>query len=247
MQHNRANGDLTSGVSEPEALLTRRERLRAERLQQNAVPARISLRAGAVTVAVAALLSWAAVSWVTGRSETAELPEAPALDSTAEHRPLERPEGPEEEAAAVLLVHVAGAVAQPQVVELEPGDRVADAVQAAGGFTEEAAQHGLNLAAEAQDGSLIYVPTADELASGENLPPFGASTESSPGQEEALININTAEAGQLEQLPGIGPALAERIITYRETNGEFSSLEELAAVSGIGPAIIENIADQVTW
>ena len=246
MQPDPPRGELSRDASDPQALLSRRERLRAERLQQHAAPARISLRAGAVTVAVAALLSWAAVSWVTGRPETAELPEPPTLDSTAEQRPQERPGGSGEESPAVVVVHVAGAVAQPQVVELEPGDRVADAVEAAGGFTEEAALHGLNLAAEAQDGSLVYVPTTEELASGDHPPPTGG-TEDAAGQESAVININTAEAGQLEQLPGIGPALAQRIITYRESHGGFSSLEELAAVSGIGPAIIENIAEQVTW
>ncbi|WP_150462857.1 ComEA family DNA-binding protein [Nesterenkonia ebinurensis] len=255
MQENRFSEDF--GAADPDSgqLLTRRDRLRAERMRDHAAPARIGLRAGAVAVVVVAALSWTSVSWVTGRGGTEPLPDPPGLDSSSEIRPREHPgnagaDSSEDgtQAPSTVMVHVAGAVTEPQVVELVPGARAADAVDAAGGLTDEAARHGINLAAEVQDGSLIYVPTEQELESGDHPPATGNGEDQSgeAGQAE-LINLNTAEAAQLEKLPGIGPALAERIITYRQANGEFSSLEELAAVSGIGPAILENIADQVTW
>lgn len=256
-------------------LLSRRERLRADRQAAHAAPGRIRLRMGAVVVIIAALLSWLIVSWLTGADSSGEaLPESAELDSSATQRPAERPAqtstetsdsgqglsphepGPQEtgpqdagtEDRAPVVVHVAGAVEHPQVVEVEAGARAADAVEAAGGLTEDAAAEGVNLAAQAVDGSFIWVPTAEELSADAPGPP-AASGQHEAGQPEKQgpINLNTASAQELEELSGIGPALAERIISYRETNGGFSSLNELAAVSGIGPAVIENIADDVDW
>ncbi len=230
-----------------EELITRRERLRTQRQAEYSAPARIRLRLGAVAVALVALLSWITVSWISHRSVAEPVSDAVPLEAAS-------PQGEEGESAAeeteALIVHVAGAVRDPRVIQLEPGDRVIDAVEAAGGLTEDAAPDGVNLAAAAQDGTLIFVPTAEELESGD-APPVaegGPETSSIAGaQQDGVVNLNTADAAELEQLPGIGPALAERIMTYRETNGEFNSLEELAAVSGIGPAILENIVDDVTW
>lgn len=234
---------------EPEDdLLTRRERLRLQRQIDHAAPARINLRISAVIVVLVGLLSWILISWLTRSTDTTEtLTEVVPLEA-ASLSP--QPENLEDQAPDVLIVHVAGAVNDPQVVELEPGDRVIDAVEAAGGITEEAAPQGINLAAAAEDGTLIFVPTADELETGE-LP---SAAVDAPGAshlagtpEQAAINLNTADAAELQQLPGVGPAIADRIIAYREANGSFGALEELAAVSGIGPAILENIADDVTW
>lgn len=246
---------------------SRRDRLRAQRQAEHSAPGRIRLRIGAVVVLLAALLSWLMVSWLSsGASSSQELP-APAVSETreasgtSEDRPLEQPghdpeneagpESPEssEDTGVPLVVHVAGAVSDPQVVQLEPGSRVIDAVEAAGGLTSDAAPEGVNLAAAVEDGSLIWVPTQQQLEEGV-APPAGetsAEAGSAPADSSALINVNTADASQLEELPGIGPALAERIITHRESHGEFGSLEELAAVSGIGPAVLENIADLVEW
>lgn len=228
-----------------EELLTRRERLRLHRQEEHSAPARISLRAGAVVVVLVGLLSWITVSWVTSRSDTEPLSEVVPLQE-ASIEPIEDQPGGED--PAVLIVHVAGAVKNPQVVQLEPGDRVIDAVEAVGGMTDGAAPEGINLAAAAEDGTLIFVPTAEELESGD-VPSAAAGAEGGGASAEQgpTVDINTAEAAELEQLPGIGPALADRIITYRETHGAFSAFEELAAVSGIGPAILENIVDDVTW
>lgn len=245
-------------TEEDAELLSRRERRRELRAQSNASPARIRIGVGAAAVLLCGAASWLLISWLLPGGEPAqELPEVPAAqnsafdgqpdasappDSAPPHQgsPTEAPPG-----EPMVVAHVAGAVAEPQVVELEPGARVLDAVEAAGGLRDDAAAHGINLAAEAQDGELIWVPTTQELEEGA-APPVA---EQGAGADDGgtPINLNTADAAQLEELPGIGPALAERIIAHRQSHGDFGALEELAAVSGIGPAILENIVDEVTW
>ncbi len=165
---------------------------------------------------------------------------------------------PGTEGVGESVVHVSGAVKHPGVVELPPGARVHEAIKAAGGMTKEADPGGLNLAAPVQDGTLIWVPTPEELKGGAGPPeqaqnlapgagqPPGQTGSSAEGPAE-LINLNTADAQTLDELPGIGPALSERIIAHRETNGPFGSLEELAAVSGIGPVILADVEGLVTW
>lgn len=165
---------------------------------------------------------------------------------------------PGTEGVGESVVHVSGAVKHPGVVELPPGARVHEAIEAAGGMTKEADPGGLNLAALVQDGTLIWVPTPEEVERGAGPPgqaqnlapgagqPPGQTGSSAEGAAE-LINLNTADAQTLGELPGIGPALSERIIAHRETNGPFGSLEELAAVSGIGPVILADVEGLVTW
>ncbi len=125
-----------------------------------------------------------------------------------------------------IVVHVTGAVMSPGVYELPDGSRVVDAIQAAGGFAEGAADEHLNLAAKLSDGQRIRVPWLSEIKEGEG---------------KVLININTATAAQLQSLPGIGPAIAQRIVEYREKSGPFSRAEDLMKVSGIGPKVFANI------
>ncbi|MDR1799926.1 MAG: ComEA family DNA-binding protein, partial [Bifidobacteriaceae bacterium] len=124
---------------------------------------------------------------------------------------------PSQEVAAqpVWVVYVAGAVAQPGVVELAPGSRVVDAVDAVGGALAAADLSGLNLAAPVVDGQMIYVPLPGET------PPAGAGGGAAPGETSAgsgaaLVNVNTANADELTALPGIGPVLAGRLVAYRE-------------------------------
>lgn len=242
--------------AEHQQLLSRRDRLRAQRQAAHSAPARVRLRLGAVIVIIAALLSWLLVSFLSSATSSGEaLPEPPRLEDSSSERPVEHPEAAQQspgseadvDPAEPVVVHVAGAVREPQVVEIEAGARTAEAIEAAGGLTEDAAAQGLNLAAEITDGSYIWVPTVEEFDEGAPGPPAAAEPEAGQGAQDAPININTSGAEQLEELSGVGPALAERIISYRETNGGFSSLDELAAVSGIGPSIIENIADDVDW
>ncbi|MTI95626.1 MAG: hypothetical protein FH749_09070 [Firmicutes bacterium] len=132
------------------------------------------------------------------------------------------------EADASVLVHVAGAVNNPGVYELTYGARVQDALAAAGGIKSEGNADTLNLAAYVFDGQKIYVPALQRA-------------EQTESQTNGLININVANLSELQTLPGIGPAIAERIITYREQTGGFSSPEDIMNVDRIGPKTFENI------
>lgn len=130
-----------------------------------------------------------------------------------------------------VSVHVAGAVQQPGVYELPAGSRVTDAIEAAGGPVEGAQPDSINLARQVVDGEQVRMPTQDE--------PDGSVGLSVDGR----ININTATASQLEDLPGVGPVLAGRIVAYREQHGPFASVGALESVSGLGPAIVAGLAD----
>lgn len=168
------------------------------------------------------------------------------------------PNPPEATLPALLVVHVAGQVQAPGVVELPSGSRVVDAVAAAGGATEEADLDLLNLARPLQDGERILVPRPGEVPADTALPPGPASTGATRHPNTgvtgagtapdavALVNINTADAATLDTLPGIGPALAQRIIEWREQHGGFQSVDELDAVSGIGPAVLARLTPLVT-
>lgn len=155
-----------------------------------------------------------------------------------------------------VTVHVAGEVRDPGLVALPVGARVDDALQAAGGPTGKAALDLLNLAAPAVDGSQILVPGPDGLSGGTagadgvgvSLTEGGANSASGGAPEAAgTVNLNTADVTALEQLPGIGPALAGRIVEHRDQVGPFGSLKDLDAVSGIGPAMMERLDGLVTW
>ncbi|MGZ4114500.1 MAG: helix-hairpin-helix domain-containing protein [Actinomycetota bacterium] len=141
--------------------------------------------------------------------------------------------------AAPLIVDVAGAVRKPGVYQFQEGDRVVDAIQAAGGPTGKASLEALNLAAPLTDGVQILVPGAAPAGA----PPPPGAVGSGPA---TLININTASATELEALPGIGEVIAQRIVDYRTQNGPFTSVDGLLDVSGIGDAILGDIHDLVT-
>lgn len=128
---------------------------------------------------------------------------------------------------ATLLVHVAGAVARPGVVELPANARVIDAIDRAGGISEDAVLEGVNLARVLFDGEQIVVPRL-----GDEAPSSGA---------EGPISISQADSATLQTLPRIGPATAERIIAWREAHGPFRSVEDLLAITGIGPATLEGL------
>jgi competence protein ComEA len=141
--------------------------------------------------------------------------------------------------AVTLIVDVAGEVKQPGVYEFAEGDRVIDAIERAGGQLPKADLSLLNLAAPLTDGTQILVPKSGPPGA---VVPGGGTVGSSSG----LININSASATELETLSGIGEVLAATIIEYREQNGPFASVDDLMDVSGIGPATLEEIRDQVT-
>lgn len=138
-----------------------------------------------------------------------------------------------------IIVDVAGEVAEPGVYEFNEGDRVIDAIERAGGQLPKADLSLLNLAAPLTDGTQILVSKAGPPGV---VVPGGGTVGSSGG----LININSASATELETLSGIGEVLAATIVEYREQNGPFASVDDLMDVSGIGPATLEEIRDQVT-
>ncbi len=140
---------------------------------------------------------------------------------------------------APILVHVSGAVTNPGVYALEPGSRVKDALQIAGGTHPEANTQTLNLAAPLQDGARILVPIYP-TATSPGAPPVVA--QSNPVYP---IDINLATQAELESLPGIGPVTAKKIIAYREENGPFNAIEEIQNVSGIGPKTFEEIKNLI--
>ena len=142
-----------------------------------------------------------------------------------------------------LVVHVSGAVASPGVQTLPADARVDDAVKAAGGASPSAQTDQLNLARPLRDGEQIHVPDASEVAAAERSRTAGGGAR--PGGAD-LINLNHATAEELEELPGIGPVLSERVIAFREANGGFRTIEELQQVSGIGEKIFAGLKDLVT-
>jgi competence protein ComEA len=142
--------------------------------------------------------------------------------------------------AALITVHVAGAVMAPGVYRLAAGVRVHDAIEAAGGPIGDADVDALNLAADVADGSRVYVPTVGEHVV---LVPDAAGGSSSPA---GPIDVNRASAVELETLPGVGPATATAIVTERERNGPFLTVDDLERVPGIGPAKLAAMRDFVT-
>jgi competence protein ComEA len=136
-----------------------------------------------------------------------------------------------------VIIHVIGQVHRPGIVELDEGARVVDALDASGGITAEADVEALNLARILTDGEQIYVPAVGEDIT---LRPT-----SHTGSQTGPISLSRADQATLETLPGVGPALAERIIAFREKHGPFQAVSDLLAVSGIGPAILERLSDLV--
>ncbi|RJX22843.1 MAG: ComEA family DNA-binding protein [Ammonifex sp.] len=164
--------------------------------------------------------------------------------------PISEPAVEEREKPLEVSVHVAGAVYHPGVYRLRAGSRVIDAVQKAGGACRDANVDVLNLAQILEDGQKVLVP--EKVQAGETPAPNPFA--STPGVSAVtggntvsgtLININTADVRTLESLPGIGPALAQRIVEYRDANGPFTSPDDLVNVPGIGEKKLAQLRDCV--
>ena len=145
---------------------------------------------------------------------------------------------------APVRVFVNGEVNQPDVYALPADGILQDAIEAAGGFTNQANQSVVNLALPVQDGLQLFVPAIGQPAPTPVSVPL--SSPSNPPSANALININTATAEQLDGLPGIGPTTAGYIITYREENGLFESIEEIINVKNIGNTTFNRIKPLIT-
>ncbi|WP_460720712.1 ComEA family DNA-binding protein [Microbacterium aureliae] len=146
---------------------------------------------------------------------------------------------PSAPAAERVYVHVSGAVRREGLYVLAPGARVVDAIAAAGGYADGADRAAVNLARAVVDGEQLHVPVPGEAPAAGGAGAGDGATAGGP------VDLNTADAGALETLPRIGPALAERIIDWRTRNGGFRSVDDLLAVPGIGETILEGLRDLV--
>ncbi len=136
-----------------------------------------------------------------------------------------------------VLVHVVGAVRDPGLYRLREGDRVADAIERAGGAGAKADLAGVNLAAPVVDGTQVVVPAAGAAR---------ASPDGGTGGSSGPISLGSATVEELDTLPGIGPVTAEKIVSWRDAHGPFRSVDDLDAVPGIGPTRIEQLRELVT-
>lgn len=151
------------------------------------------------------------------------------------------------EASATVCVHVVGAVRHPGLYRIAGGARIADAVEAAGGVTADAAPEGVNLARLVSDGEQIALPTRDELKHGgvSGAAAGGGSVGAAASGAGERVNINTADAAALDKLPGIGPSTAAKIVADRTANGPFATLDDLGRVPGIGPKKLDQLKSAI--
>jgi len=132
-----------------------------------------------------------------------------------------------------ILIHLAGEVIEPGVYQVEKGSRLYNVVKKAGGPTNRADLNAINLANKVRDGQKIIIPSL--------------TTKRSAANKLAKININSAKQSELEEIAGVGPVTAEKIIKYRKEEGSFASVDSLTEVSGIGPKTLEKIEDEITY
>ena len=140
-----------------------------------------------------------------------------------------------------LVIHVAGKVRRPGVIRLPQGSRVIDAVTASGGAASGVDLAGLNLARPLTDGEQVLVGVTPPPGSATTIGPAGAGA----GPSGGIVDLNSASAEQLEELPGVGPVLAQRILEFRTSNGRFTSVDELREVTGIGERTFADLQDRV--
>lgn len=188
---------------------------------------RLRLSIGAAVVLALVVLS-AAVGLGIVRGQTAPIATVPLEQSSSAAQP-----------SGELYVHVLGEVVHPGLYILNLDARLVDALAAAGGTTDTADLQSVNLARTLSDGEQIIVPPIGAVSANE------ASPGVTPSVGDALVDLNTADQAALESLPRIGPALAERIIAWREENGRFQSVDDLLAVPGIGEKLLEGLRDGV--
>ena len=150
-----------------------------------------------------------------------------------------------------IAVHITGEVKKSGVIYLKEGSRIIDAIEKAGGTTKNADLGKVNLAYVLQDGQKVYIPNKKNNASvyisedsGQDVIDNG-NTNTKTENKRKKININTANKEELQSISGIGPALAEKIVSYRNTNGKFKKVEDLKNVNGIGESKYRNIKDSI--
>jgi competence protein ComEA len=181
----------------------------------------------------------AAAAFATGGQDAARA--GPSADA---------PSGSVPGAGQVLTVHVVGQVRHPGVLRLPAGSRVADAVERAGGATAHADLSAINLARPLVDGEQVQVPKPGEAVTpaggGGAEPGASRAAPGAAGTANGLVNLNTASQADLEELPGVGPVLAQRILDWRTEHGRFTTVDELGEVSGIGDKTFAQLQPKVT-
>lgn len=184
-------------------------------------------------ICLVGLVLFAGFSLFKGSSEPQEIAEAGSSESAASDDYT----GDRSLSDGTIFVDIGGAVKSPMLAELPDGSRVDDAIQAAGGLKQEADMSNINRAEFLLDGQKIYIPSLAMDADGNVIEGAAAS---------GKVNINTADSTQLQTLNGVGPATAQKIIDYRQSNGSFASVEDIKNVSGIGEKTFEKLKDYIT-
>lgn len=180
-------------------------------------------------------------------SEVSDQEGGPSVDGEPPGQETDRAGPPgvpgESPQAGTVIIHVAGAVAMPGVVQLPAGSRVHQAIAEAGGGTPSADLNRLNLAAVLVDGQKLYVPRPGEDVPADSGGGAGTAAAEPGGGAPAggKVNLNTAGVEELDALPKVGPVLAQRIVDWRKEHGLFKSVEELDAVDGVGPKMLETL------
>lgn len=199
---------------------------RPERANPPRAPKR--LRGGIIvalgTIGLAVVVGAGSVVWSSIKPPVEEV----IVDAESESAQTIATEGSRE-----LVIHVSGEVVSPGIISLAEGSRVIDAVERAGGNTSLAALDSINLARLVVDGEHLIIPAEGEVI---------VSSVAAGG----LMSLSLASEQELQELPGVGPAIASRIVSWREVNGPFRHVEDILAVSGIGPATLEKFRDRVT-
>ena len=219
--------------------------LRERLLRSLNIPSIVGIVAFAVVVLVTAAIMLRGLT----ASPDPALPEAQHVSSSGslvESNGIATSEVVADDHEAVIFVHIVGEVTVSGVLELPEGARVADAIEAAGGTTPLAKLDAINLARILSDGEQVLIPDAETAATEGPLGMDGLPVAPLEGPAAGgKINLNTATSEQLQQLHRVGPALAQRIIDWRDTNGKFSSVDELLEVSGIGSKTLDHFRDLV--
>ena len=212
-------------------------------------------RAGAIALGVVGVVAVLVTVFTVQRDSTPPVVSAklPPVEMVSSARPTPAPPAPD----GPVIVSVVGLVHKPGLVTLSPGARIADALSAAGGALDGADLIGLNMARRVADGEQIIVgiaaPAGEPTSMGSSVAPeqnsgaqAGApATTGSPSAADESVDLNTATVDDLDTLPGVGPVTAAAIVAWRDANGPFTSVDQLADVDGIGPARLEKLRAQV--
>lgn len=168
------------------------------------------------------------------------------VEEAADSRQMEEEYPKNAPVKETYVVHICGAVQNPGIYILEEESRIYQAIQKAGGFTEEADQDYLNQADRLTDGMKLYVPTMEETTGASGAGAWQGMSETTQQAESTLVNINTAGEELLCTLSGVGSTRAKSIIAYREKNGTFQKIEDIMNVDGIKDGLFQKIKDSIT-